>query len=91
MEASVVLGYEAEMKMNIIYSSDSYYVVEYPAQHGYELVDKRSARGTFFQGDVAERFQHSLEAAVAEDASFERVDDFLGSFDILLNQPLVVH
>ena len=82
---------EAEVKMNIIYSSDSYYVVEYPAQHGYELVDKRSARGTFFQGDVAERFQLSLEAAVAEDASFERVDDFLGSFDILLNQPLIVH
>lgn len=79
------------MSMNVIYSSDSYYVVEYPAQHGYELVDKRSARGTFFQGDVAERFQLSLEAAVAEDASFERVDDFLGSFDILLNQPLVVH
>ena len=52
--------------MNIIYSSDSYYVVEYPAQHGYELVDKRSARGTFFQGDVADRFVQSLQAAVAE-------------------------
>jgi hypothetical protein len=77
--------------MNIIYSSDSYYVVEYPEQHGYELVDKRSARGTFFQGDVAERFVSSLQAAVAEDASVERVDDFLGSFDVLLNQPLVVH
>ena len=79
------------MKMNIIYSSDCYYVVEYPAQHGYELVDKRSQRGTFFQGDVADRFKESLNAAVAEDASIERVDDFLGSFDILLNQPLVVH
>ena len=77
--------------MNIIYSSDSYYVVEYPAQHGYELVDKRSARGTFFQADVADRFQQSLHAAVAEDASIERVDDFLGSFDVLLNQSLVVH
>jgi len=77
--------------MNIIYSSDSYYVVEYPAQHGYELVDRRSARGTFFQGDVAERFQQSLQAAVAEDASVECVDDFLSSFDILLNQPLVLH
>ena len=79
------------MKMNIIYSSDSYYVVEYPAQHGYELVDKRSQRGTFFQGDVAERFVQSLQAAAAEDASVERVDDFLDSFDVLLNQPLVVH
>ncbi len=79
------------MKMNIIYSSDSYYVVEYPAQHGYELVDKRSQRGTFFQGDVADRFVQSLQAAAAEDASVERVDDFLDSFDVLLNQPLVIH
>ncbi len=79
------------MSMNVIYSSDNYYVVEYPVQHGYELVDKRSQRGTFFQGDVAERFAHSLEAAVAEDASVERVDEFLGSFDVLLNQPLVIH
>ena len=77
--------------MNVIYSSDNYYVVEYPAQHGYELVDKRVQRGTFFQGDVADRFSQSLHAAVAEDASVERVDDFLGSFDVLLNQPLVVH
>ena len=88
---NVVFGYEAQAMMNIIYSSDSYYVVEYPAQHGYELVDKRSARGTFFQGDVADRFVQSLQAAVAEDASVERVDEFLGDFDILLNQPLVVH
>jgi len=91
MEVNVVLGCEAELKMNIIYSSDSYYVGEYPAQHGYELVDKRSQRGTFFQGDVAERFVQSLQAAAAEDASVERVDDFLDGFDILLNQPLVVH
>lgn len=79
------------MAMNIIYASDNYYVVEYPAQHGYELVDKRSQRGTFFQGDVAERFVQSLQAATAEDASVERVDDFLESFEILLDQPLVLH
>lgn len=79
------------MTMNIIYASDNYYVVEYPGQHGYELVDKRSQRGTFFQGDVADRFKQSLQAAVAEEASVERVDEFLGGFDILLNQPLVVH
>ena len=88
---ALFFGHEAQTVMNIIYSSDSYYVVEYPAQHGYELVDKRSARGTFFQGDVAERFSQSLQAAVAEDASVERVDEFLGTFDVLLNQPLVVH
>ena len=80
--------------MNIIYASDNYYVVEYPVQHGYELVDKRSSRGTYFQGDVAERFINSLrEAAAGEanDASLERIDDFLGTFDVLLNMPVVVH
>lgn len=77
--------------MNIVYASDNFYVVEYPTQHGYELVDKRVQRGTFFQGDVADRFKDSLNAAVAEDASVERVDDFLGSFDIQLDQPLVLH
>jgi hypothetical protein len=91
MEANVVLRYEAEMKMNIIYSSDNFYVVEYPAHHGYELVDKRSQRGTFFQGDVAERFIRSMQDAVADEASVERVDDFLGGFDILLNQPQIIH
>jgi len=80
--------------MNVIYNSENYCVFQYLGRNMrnmYELVDKRSARGTFFQGDVAERFSQSLQAAVAEDASVERVDEFLGTFDVLLNQPLVVH
>lgn len=77
--------------MNIIYNSDNYYVVEYPAQHGYELVDKRTQRGTFFQGDVADRFAQSMRNAVSENASVEHVDEFLGNFDVLMNLPLVYH
>ena len=80
-----------ETDMNVIYASESYYVVEYPAQHGFELVDKRSSRGTFFQGDVAERFIKSMREAAADEASVERIDEFLGSFDVLLNLPVVVH
>lgn len=77
--------------MNIIYNSDNYYVVEYPAQHGYELVDKRTQRGTFFQGDVADRFAQSMRNAVSENATVEHVDEFLGNFDVLMNLPLVYH
>lgn len=77
--------------MNIIYNSDSYCVVEYPAQHGYELVDKHTQRSTFFQGDVADRFVQSMREAIAQDASVDRVDEFLGSFDVLLNLPVVYH
>ena len=77
--------------MNIIYNSDNFYVVEYPAQNGYELVDKQAARGTYFQGDTAEKFAQSMKDAIAVDASADHVDEFLGNFDILFNLPVVYH
>ncbi len=63
--------------MNIVYNSDNYYVVEYPVQHGYEVVDKQSSRGTYFQGDVADKFRESMLGALGEDPSPEHVDEFL--------------
>ena len=77
--------------ISVIYSSENFYVVAYPDERAYELVDKCSARATFFQGDVAARFMESLRTAIAEDASIERVDEFLGDFDVLLSFPVVVH
>ena len=77
--------------MNVIYNSDNYYVVEYPGQHGYELVDKHAARGTYFSGHAADKFLESMKNAIAEDASAENVDDFLDGFDVLFNLPVVCH
>jgi hypothetical protein len=78
--------------MNVIYNSENYYVVEYPAQHGYELVDKQCQRGAFFQGDVADKFAQSLRDVVGQDgASVECVDDFLADFDVLMNQSVLFH
>ncbi len=77
--------------MNVVYNSDNYYVVEYAERRGFELVDKHSRRSTFFQGDVAERFAQSINGVIAVDASPENIDDFLGNFDVLMGQPLVLH
>lgn len=66
-------------------------MVEYRDPHIYELVGKRSARGMLFQGDAAARFMKSMRAVVAEDASIEHVDEFLGSYDTLLDLPVVLH
>ena len=52
--------------MNIVYNSDNYYVVEYPQQLGYEVVDKQSGRGTYFQGDVAAKFREIGRASCRE-------------------------
>ena len=81
-----------ETNMNVIYDSENYYVAEYPAQHGYELVDKHCQRGTFFQGDVADKFAQSLRDVFAEkDPSVERLDEFLGDFDKLMVQSVLYH
>lgn len=77
--------------MNVIYSSEHYYVVEYPAERAYELVDRCGARTMFFQGDIAARFMERMRSTVAEDDSFEHVDEFLEGFDALLDLPVVVH
>ncbi len=77
--------------MNIVYNSENYYVVEYPVQHGYEVVDKQTSRGTYFQGDVAEKFRASMIGALGEDPSPDHVDEFLSSFGVLINFPMVVH
>ncbi len=77
--------------MRIVYNSEQYYIAEYPGQQGLELVDKRTSRGTYFQGDVAENFANAMNAAVTADSSEEHVDEFLDSFSVLLNSPVVLH
>lgn len=77
--------------MNVVYNSENYYVVEFADRRGIELVDKHSRRSTFFSGDVAEKFAQSMHGVIAEDSSEEHIDDFLGNFDVLMAQPLVLH
>jgi hypothetical protein len=77
--------------MNIVYNSENYYVVEYPQHHGYEVVDKYARRGTYFQGNVAEKFRLSMLGALGEDPSSEHVDEFLSDFGGLINYPSIVH
>jgi len=77
--------------MRIVYNSDQYYIAEYPGQQGLELVDKRTSRGTYFQGDVAENFANAMNVVVDADSSEEHVDEFLDSFSVLLNSPVVYH
>jgi hypothetical protein len=84
-------GAHKGIDMNVIYNSDNYYVVEYPTEHGYELVDKHAARGTYLQGDTADKFLQSMKTAISEDASAEHVDEFLDKFDALLTLPVVFH
>jgi hypothetical protein len=77
--------------MQIVYSSRNYHVVSYPDAEGYELVNKPAALGTYIHGQVATAFRENLEKVLGEDATVESIDEFLGGFDALMNQPAVMH
>ena len=77
--------------MQVVYSSRNYHVVTFPGADGYELVNKPAALGTYIHGQVAAAFRENLEKVLGEDATVESIDEFLGGFDALMNQPTVAH
>lgn len=76
--------------MQVIYNSPNYHVVEYPG-HGFEVISKHAAKGTYLYGEAALRFKEYLAQAAADDASIETVDEYLGNYDELMHQPAIYH
>ncbi|HEV3429327.1 MULTISPECIES: BTH_I0359 family protein [Burkholderiaceae] len=85
--------------MQMIYNSPNYCVVEFPPQDGhvamrsggYEIVDKNARRELFIDGVMAARFREDVQKLMDEDQSLDEVDEFLGQFDSLMQQPVVLH
>jgi hypothetical protein len=85
--------------MNLIYNSEQYSVMEFGADNdggalhsgGYEITDKPSKREAFIGGALAESFRQHVRELIAREPSMEEIDDFLGSYDALMNQPVVFH
>ncbi len=85
--------------MNIIYNSDQYSVVEFVADDnrealrfgGYEIMDKSGRREIFIGGVWAESFRKNVEDLIAGSPSVEEIDEFLGSYDSLMSQSVVLH
>lgn len=58
---------------------------------GYEIVDKFARKEIFLQGAMAESFKQGVEALIETQPSEEEMDDFLGRFASLMQQPVVLH
>ena len=81
--------------MNMIYNSPTYCVVEFGAINGhvggYEIMDKPGRREIFINGELAASFRQHVQELIATEPSTEEIDDFLGSFDELMRQPVHLH
>ncbi len=85
--------------MNMIYNSEQYSVVEFVADNskealrfgGYEIVDKSGRREAFLGGKLAQSFRRDVNNLIASEPTVEEVDEFLGSYDVLMSQPVLLH
>lgn len=78
-------------EVNVLYDSPHFYMAEFAGSEGIELVDKSARRGGFLEGDVADKLRASMLHLFSDDPSVELVDEFLGAYDALLNNPVVLH
>lgn len=85
--------------MNLIYNSEQYSVVEFGIDRdlealrfgGYEIVDKGGKREIFIAGELAQSFRREVNQLIASEPSMEEIDDFLGSYELLMSQPVLLH
>ncbi|CAG4887959.1 MULTISPECIES: BTH_I0359 family protein [Paraburkholderia] len=85
--------------MQMIYNSPNYCVVEFPPEDGhlamrsggYEIVDKTMQREIYIDGAMAARFREHVQKLIEEEPSLDEVDEFLGQFDSLMHQPVILH
>ncbi len=77
--------------MNVIYSSDHFWVLAYPAELGLELFDKYGRRTLFLQGPSVWHFRHAMEEIPEEARDDETIDAFLDNYCDGAAQPIVFH
>jgi hypothetical protein len=89
--------------MHMLYNSDSFAVVAFEipqgtaegeaavSRGGFEIVDKFAKKDIFIEGAVAERFKEGALELMASKPSEEDIDDYIGGFTAVMQQPLVLH
>eukprot|EP01032_Pedospumella_encystans_P021424 gene21424-24301_t len=58
---------------------------------GYEIVDKGCKREIFIAGVLAQSFRRDVNQLIASEPTMEEIDEFLGNYESLMSQPVLLH
>ncbi len=58
---------------------------------GYEIVDKFARKEIYLEGAMAQHFREGVEELARNDPTPDQVDEFIGGYTGLPQQPLVLH
>ena len=92
--------------MQMLYNSENFAVVQFEVptdgglgdastvtltRGGYEIVDKFARKEIFIEGALAESFKDGVQALIDTSPSEEELDDYIGRYASLMQQPVILH
>lgn len=77
--------------MNVLFNNPLLYLIDHPAQDALEILDKRSGRMGFVRGAVADRMRIEFGNFLMEDHDQEEFEDFIDTYQAVLDHPVVQH
>lgn len=77
--------------MNLIYNSEHFTVVAYPAEQGFELVDKDTRRISFLHGASASSFRSAIDRIPEQERDFATIDALLEDYSSGCSVPIAFH
>lgn len=77
--------------MNVVYNSEQFSVLAYPAEQGFELLDKTGRRSLFLHGVSARCFSNALESIPDAERTEEAIDSLLGEYCAGSAVPIWIH
>lgn len=98
LPSTVVAKPAVELRLNVLFNGDGYYVAEISDQQsgsrGFEVVNKRTGHGAFLDGAVAAGMRTSFHTFMVEHGgqiTADEMEEFISGYDALLMQRVVYH
>lgn len=77
--------------MNVLFNNPQLYVIDYPGLDAIEILDKRNGRVGLWRGAPADRMRGELREFLTREHDAEDLDDFIDSYEAILDQPVSSH
>ncbi len=91
--------------MQMLYNSENYVVVQFElaaadaqgdesqelSRGGYEIVDKFAGKEIYIEGALAQSFREGVDALIESGPSEDAMDEYIGRYGSLMQQPVVLH
>ena len=81
----------ADLSADLQKEGEQLLIVPRLARHGFEIVDKRTNKEVYLDGSWAELFQQQISAWQEKTPTQEEVEDKLGQYAELAQNPVLVH